>query len=175
MTTLEDIIRIATNAHDGQKDMIGNPAIQHVLTVGLMGQNELEQKVGFLHDIVEDTEITVEDLRADEVEEEVLEAVDLLTHREGISYEDYVKNIVASGNEIAIHVKLNDLRQNLGRAAESMLKLSGSGRQGEALFHQILDIAEIHGWAEQYILDALTPRPFSHFPVMYNPNSSNVC
>lgn len=95
MTTLEDIIRIATNAHDGQKDMIGNPAIQHVLTVGLMGQNELEQKADFLHDVVEDTDYTIEDLR----------------------------------------------------------------RQDDALFQEILRFAQVHGWAEQYIEEAITPRP----------------
>ncbi len=38
MTTIEDVIRIAVNAHDGQKDMVGNPAIAHVLAVGLMGK-----------------------------------------------------------------------------------------------------------------------------------------
>ena len=44
MTTIEDTIRIAVKAHDGQKDMVGNPAIKHVLAVGLMGGTELEQK-----------------------------------------------------------------------------------------------------------------------------------
>lgn len=158
MKTIEEITQLAIAAHSGQKDMIGNPAILHVLAVGLMGRNEPEQKAGFLHDVVEDTGLTIEDLRAEGVEEDVLAAVDLLTHREGISYEDYVKNIVASGNEIAIHVKLNDLRQNLGRAADSMLKLGSCGRQDDALYHQILEIAEMHGWAEQYIEDAMLAR-----------------
>ena len=159
MTTLEDIIRIATDAHDGQKDMIGDPAIQHVLTVGLMGRNELEQKAGFLHDVVEDTGITIDDLRSEGVEEEVLEAVDLLTHRDGISYEDYVKRIVSSGNLTAIHVKLNDLHQNLDRAKRS-LSILGAERKGEkALFDRILEIAAIHDWAEMYIRDAITPGP----------------
>ena len=89
----------------------------------------------------------------------VLTAVDLLTHRDGISYEDYVKHIVASGNETAIHVKLNDLRQNLGRAADSMLRLGSAGRQNEALYREIEEIAELHGWAEQYIEEALAQRP----------------
>ena len=151
MKTIEEITQLAIVAHNGQKDMIGNPAILHVLAVGLMGENEQEQKAGFLHDVVEDTDITLDDLRAEGVEEDVLAAVDLLTHREGISYEDYVKNIVASGNEIAIHVKLNDLRQNIGRAADSMLWLGSCGRQDDALFREILEIAEMHGWAEQYI------------------------
>ena len=38
MTTIEDIIRIAVKAHDGMKDMVGNPAVAHVLAVGLMGK-----------------------------------------------------------------------------------------------------------------------------------------
>ena len=64
MTTLEDTIRIAVKAHDGQKDMVGNPAIKHVLAVGLMGGTELEQKAGYLHDVVEDSDYTLADLRA---------------------------------------------------------------------------------------------------------------
>ena len=58
MTTIEDVIRIAVNAHDGMKDMVGNPAISHVLAVGLMGKTVAEQKAGFLHDVVEDSAIT---------------------------------------------------------------------------------------------------------------------
>ena len=89
MTPIEDIIRIAVNAHDGMKDMVGNPAIAHVLAVGLMGKTEAEQKAGFLRDVVEDSAITSDDLRAEGVEEDVLTAVDLLIHRPGVTYEDF--------------------------------------------------------------------------------------
>lgn len=89
MTTIEDVIRIAVNAHDGMKDMVGNPAISHVLAVGLMGKTVAEQKAGFLHDVVEDSAITSDDLRAEGVEEDVLTAVDLLIHRPGVTYEDF--------------------------------------------------------------------------------------
>ena len=150
MRTIEEITQLAVAAHSGQKDMIGNPAILHVLAVGLMGETELEQKAGFLHDVVEDTPLTIEDLRTDGVEEEVLAAVDLLTHRDGISYEKYVKNIVASGNRIAIHVKLNDLRHNLLRAEHSLGILQPSGST-QALYEEILRIAVKHDWAERYI------------------------
>ena len=85
MTTIEDIIRIAVKAHDGMKDMVGNPAVAHVLAVGLMGKTVAEQKAGFLHDVVEDSDFTLDDLRAEGVEEDVLTAVDLLTHRPGMS------------------------------------------------------------------------------------------
>ena len=156
MTTIEDIIRIAVNAHDGMKDMVGNPAVAHVLAVGLMGKTVAEQKAGFLHDVVEDSTITLDDLRADGVEEDVLTAVDLLTHRPEMSYEDYVKNIVHSGNETAIQVKLNDLHHNLHRAELAFQTLDTSTRERQALLDEILTIAVMHDRAERYIRNAIS-------------------
>jgi len=155
MTTLEDVIRIAVTAHDGQKDMVGNPAILHVLAVGLMGKTLEEKKAGILHDVVEDSEITIADLRHGGVEEDVLEAVDLLTHRDGMSYEDYVKKIVLSGNETAIQVKLNDLHHNLWRAKDALNTLDTNSRERQELLGEILRIAEIHDRAERYIQSAI--------------------
>ena len=151
MTTIEDIIRIAVNAHDGQKDMVGNPAILHVLSVGLMGKTDAEKKAGLLHDVVEDTSISISDLRAKGVEEGVLEAVDLLTHRDGVSYEDYVKKIALSGNETAIQVKLNDLHHNLWRAKDALNTLDTGSAERRELLGEILRIAEIHDRAEKFI------------------------
>ena len=155
MTSLEDVIRIAVTAHDGQKDMVGNPAILHVLAVGLMGKTIEEKKAGILHDVVEDSEITIADLRHGGVEEDVLEAVDLLTHRDGMSYEDYVKKIVLSGNETAIQVKLNDLHHNLWRAKDALNTLDTNSRERQELLGEILRIAEIHDRAERYIQSAI--------------------
>lgn len=155
MTTFEDIIRIAVKAHDGMKDMVGNPAVAHVLAVGLMGKTVAEQKAGFLHDVVEDSEITLDDLRAEGVEEDVLNAVDLLTHRPGMSYEDYVKNIVRSRDETAIQVKLNDLHHNLHRAELALMTLDTSTRERQALLDEILSIAAMHDRAERYIQSAV--------------------
>ena len=155
MTTIEDIIRIAVNAHDGMKDMVGNPAVTHVLAVGLMGKNPLEQKAGFLHDVVEDSSITLDDLRAEGVEDDVLAVVDLLTHRPGVSYEDYVRNIVLSRNETAMQVKLNDLRHNLHRAELANLSLDSNTHEQKALLDDILSIATIHIRAEQFIQNAI--------------------
>ena len=159
MTTIEDVIRIAVNAHDGMKDMVGNPAVAHVLAVGLMGKTVAEQKAGFLHDVVEDSDITIADLRAEGVEEDVLTAVDLLTHRPGITYEDYVRNIVLSGNQTAIQVKLNDLHHNLHRAELALATLDTSTIERKALLDEILVIAAMHDRAKRYIQGAITPRP----------------
>ena len=147
--TIEEVIRIAVNAHEGQKDMVGNPAIAHVLAVGLMGKTEQEQKAGFLHDVVEDTEMSIADLRARGVEEDVLSAVDLLTHKDGISYEDYVKGIVMSGNKTAIQVKLNDLHHNLWRAKMAVESVDASTKERKELLEEIVDIAVRHDKAEK--------------------------
>ena len=158
MTTIEDVIRIAVMAHDGQKDMVGNPAILHVLAVGLMGKTIEEKKAGILHDVVEDSDVTLSDLREKGVEEGVLEAVDLLTHRDEISYEDYVKRIVLSGNKTAIQVKLNDLHHNLWRAEDAMNTLDTSSREREELLEEILRIAKVHDRAERYIQNSISQR-----------------
>lgn len=158
MTSIEDVIRIAVSAHEGQKDMVGNPAILHVLAVGLMGKTDLEKKVGVLHDVVEDSDVTLADLRARGVEEGVLEAVDLLTHRSGMSYEDYVKNIVNSGNETAIRVKLNDLHHNLWRAEEALNTLDTGTQERKDLLDEIMRIAAVHDRAERYIQSAVNHR-----------------
>ena len=158
MTSIEDVIRMAVSAHEGQKDMVGNPTILHVLAVGLMGKTDLEKKVGVLHDVVEDSDVTLADLRARGVEEGVLEAVDLLTHRSGMSYEDYVKNIVNSGNETAIRVKLNDLHHNLWRAEDALNTLDTGTQERKDLLDEIMRIAAVHDRAERYIQSAVNHR-----------------
>lgn len=158
MTSIEDVIRMAVSAHEGQKDMVGNPVILHVLAVGLMGKTDLEKKVGVLHDVVEDSDVTLADLRARGVEEGVLEAVDLLTHRSGMSYEDYVKNIVNSGNETAIRVKLNDLHHNLWRAEDALNTLDTGTQERKDLLDEIMRIAAVHDRAERYIQSAVNHR-----------------
>ena len=159
MKTVDEIIRIAVNAHDGQKDLEGNPAILHVLAVGLMGETELEQKIGFLHDVVEDTNLSIEDLRKMGVEEDVLQAVDLLTHREGISYEEYVRNIFLSGNKAAIQVKVNDLRQNGKRMEETLLKLVGAEHIDTNRLKMYSEIDKRHSWALHYFSANRGPLP----------------
>lgn len=113
MISIEVTLRIALEAHTGQKDLDGNPAILHSLAVGLMGRTDAEIKAGFLHDVVED-------LKNRGVEDDVLTALALLSHdKEKVGYFEYVENIIASGNVTAIHVKLNDLHHNLQRGKES--------------------------------------------------------
>lgn len=108
-------LEIAIKAHAGDADLDGNPVILHPLTVGLVGKTPEEQCAGFLHDVVEDTSYTFDDLLRMGVSCEIVNALRLLTHNEEEPYLDYVRRIAESGNPIAVAVKLNDLCHNLER------------------------------------------------------------
>jgi len=113
--TIEKCIRIATDAHEGQRDRDGNAVILHPLIVGSMGKTDAEKCVGFLHDVVEDTDWDFDDLKDEGVPSEIIEALKLLTHEDGTDYYEYVQRIIDSGNMTAINVKLNDLTHNIAR------------------------------------------------------------
>ena len=81
----------------------------------MKGNNENEIVAGLLHDVVEDTDYTFEDLLAAGISQEVVDALRLLTHEKGSNYMDYVERIAQSHNPIAINVKCNDLDHNLDR------------------------------------------------------------
>ena len=111
MSTLERAIAIAAEAHRGQKDKAGEPYLLHPLRLMLQMQSETDKIVAVLHDVVEDSHWTLDDLRSEGFSAEVLEAVGTLTKRNGASYEEYVHRIKT--NPIARRVKLADLRDNM--------------------------------------------------------------
>ena len=107
-------IKIAFKAHEGSFDRSGIPYVTHPLHVAESMETEDETVAAILHDVVEDTDMTIDDLRKEGFTEEQLEAVRLLTHEDGISYADYVKRL--KSNEIARKVKLSDLKHNMDRS-----------------------------------------------------------
>jgi uncharacterized membrane protein YebE (DUF533 family) len=109
--TLERAIEIAASAHRGQIDKAGRPYILHPIRVMLALDTEEEQIVGVLHDVVEDTPWTFEQLRAEGFSQVVLEALDSVTGREGEPYMDFAA--CAGRNEIGRRVKMADLRDNM--------------------------------------------------------------
>ena len=115
LSQIEIALEIALKAHKGQRDLDGKPVILHPLTVAMKGNNENEIVAGLLHDVVEDTGYTFEDLLTAGISPEVVDALRLLTHEKGSSYMDYVERIAGSHNPIAINVKCNDLDHNLDR------------------------------------------------------------
>lgn len=153
--SIEETLRIALDAHRGQKDLDGKPVILHIMAVGAAGKNEVEQKVGILHDIIEDTDMTRDDLRKSGVDEEVLEAVDLLTHKDDDTYEEYIRNLVESGNETAMMVKLHDLDHNQERASRTLMGMERSKIKDQERRDLIMGIVKMHTWASNYIVHAL--------------------
>jgi (p)ppGpp synthase/HD superfamily hydrolase len=110
MATLERAIEIAVRAHSGQRDKQGMPYILHPLRVMMAVQSEDAKIVAVLHDILEDTSVTEEDLRKEGFSEVVIAGILGVTRRKHESYTDFV--IRASQHELSREVKLADLADN---------------------------------------------------------------
>ncbi|MEX0684477.1 MAG: hypothetical protein WD267_05660 [Balneolales bacterium] len=106
MGSLEHAITIATKAHAGQIDKAGAPYILQPLRVMLIFTQRDEQITAVLHDVVEDSDWTLDGLRKEGFSEQVIVAVDALTRQPIESYEDFLER--ASDNAIAKKVKLAD-------------------------------------------------------------------
>lgn len=101
---------VATTVHFGQVDKGGKPYINHPKAVASMVNSEVEKTVALLHDVVEDTPVTLECLRDLGFSEEVVAAVDAVTRRPGELRQDYLNRVAA--NKIATAVKIADLTHN---------------------------------------------------------------
>ena len=111
MPSLEDAILLATQAHRAQRDRNGRPYVLHVLRVMLRVETDEQRMAAVLHDLVEDTPHTLQELRDLGYPEDVVRAVDCLTHRDGEPYEAQVER--AAADPIARVVKLADLEDNM--------------------------------------------------------------
>jgi (p)ppGpp synthase/HD superfamily hydrolase len=111
LPTLEDAIAFACQAHHGQVDKAGKPYILHSLRVMLRQETEAAQMVAVLHDVLEDTSVTLDGLRAAGFTPEICEAVDALTRRPGEPYDVMISRVAA--NPLARAVKIADLEDNM--------------------------------------------------------------
>ena len=102
-------MKIAYEAHHGQVDQSGQPYIFHPYHIAEQMQDEITVCVALLHDVMEDTDVTFETLGR-EFPKEVMDALALLTHEEGVDYYDYVRAI--KQNPYAKAVKLADIAHN---------------------------------------------------------------
>ena len=93
MNDIEKAIFIAVQAHQGQKDKAGMPYVLHPLRLMLRQKSPETMIVAVLHDVVEDTDVSLDQLAGYGFSESVLEAIRLLTHEQGIAYMDYIKSI----------------------------------------------------------------------------------
>ena len=110
MNKLELAYAIALVAHKGQVDKAGVDYINHPLTVSINCKNEKEKIVALLHDVLEDTKVTKEDLLLFFCDE-IVDAICLLTHNENDTYVDYLTKI--KDNPLARAVKIQDLKHNM--------------------------------------------------------------
>ena len=117
MVGLNEAITLAVSAHADQADKAGEPYILHVLRV-MLAQTDVEaMTVAALHDVVEDTDITIADLREAGWSQRIVDAVDAMTRRDGEDYFDFA--IRAASNELARPVKVADLRDNLRQSTDA--------------------------------------------------------
>ena len=108
-TLTRKAMTIAYNAHMNQLDRAGVPYIFHPIHIAEKMDDEISCICALLHDVVEDTKITFEDLKKD-FPKEVIDILKLLTHENGVDYMDYIKGI--KQNKIATKVKVVDIRHN---------------------------------------------------------------
>ncbi len=97
-------------AHREQFDKSGIPYVFHPIHVAEQMTDETATVVALLHDVVEDTDYTIEDLKKMDFGDDVIHALDLLTHRKHVPYLQYVARL--KDNPVAKAVKLADLRHN---------------------------------------------------------------
>ena len=111
MTKLEDAILLAVKNHKGQIDKAGQPYILHPLRLILKMDTEEERIVAVLHDIIEDTPVTINELQEKGFSERIVDAVVCLTKKDGERYNEYIERVAT--NPLAKKVKLADLEDNI--------------------------------------------------------------
>ncbi|MCO8120627.1 HD domain-containing protein [Stieleria sp. TO1_6] len=137
MATLDKALEIAAKAHAGQTDRQGQPYILHPIRVMMGVQDEAARIVGILHDVVEDTAVTLDELRSEGFSAQVIESLKRVTHQDGQTYAQYV--VQCKSDAVSRDVKLSDLRDN---ANLSRLRLQANS------FDQ--DSARMHRYALSY-------------------------
>jgi len=107
---LEKAISIALKAHIGQRDKAGETYILHPLRLMTQAKTEDERIVAVLHDVVEDSNMSLDDLRTEGFPEHILDAIECLTKKPGEAYDDFIECIAA--NPLASRVKVLDMEDN---------------------------------------------------------------
>lgn len=111
MSSIEKAVEIAARAHAGDVDKAGNPYLFHPLRLMFAVEQPFEKMAAVLHDVVEDTPITLEDLQAEGFDPQVLSAIEALTKRPGESRLEAAAR--AASNNITRVVKLADVTDNM--------------------------------------------------------------
>lgn len=108
---IETVLQIALDAHSGQVDKAGLPYIRHPLRLMARAETEEQKVTALLHDVIEDSDQTPESLREAGVPAHIVEAVDVLTKRDGEDYEAFISRVME--NQLAASVKIRDVEDNM--------------------------------------------------------------
>jgi (p)ppGpp synthase/HD superfamily hydrolase len=127
--TLPDAVNLARRAHEGQIDKSGNPYIDHPLRVMTRMDNVAEQMAAVLHDVVEDTTVTIDELVQLECPTIVVRAVEALTHLPDEPQSVYLSRV--ANDPIALAVKRADISDNLSPDRTALLEPSERERLRE--------------------------------------------
>jgi len=111
MKLIETSLHTALRAYAGKIDKAGREYILHPLRVMAKMKTDLEMSAALLHDVLEDSEITAEQLLAEGIPAEVVEAVQCLSRKENEDYQDFVAR--AKKNKLAANVKIADIEDNI--------------------------------------------------------------
>lgn len=132
MSDLNKALAVAAEAHAGQTDKAGKPYILHPLRLMWQMETETEMMVALLHDVVEDSDWTLERLTAAGFSPEVVTAVAALSRQPNESYEAFIERL--RPNPLAVKVKLADLRDNMNPLR--LEKLTERDLERLAKYHQ---------------------------------------
>ncbi len=109
LKTLELVVKL----FEGKTDKAGLPYYNHLLKVYANVSNYDEKIIALLHDVVEDTDISFDDLKKYGYPDNIIETLKVLTKKKGEYYPDYIERIINSNNIQAMNVKLADLKHNI--------------------------------------------------------------
>jgi len=109
--TVKKAKKICQLAHMGQTRIDGSPYADHPIAVAKMMDTDDEKIVAYLHDVLEDTSLTLKDLHKEGLNLQCSEALFNITHQQGESYKDYLHRV--SFSRLSVKVKIADITHNI--------------------------------------------------------------
>ena len=106
-------LEIVTRVFSDKVDKGGFPYVIHLLKVYSGVSDYLEKVCALLHDVIEDTDVTYDDLKEVGYNDEIIDILTILTKLKGEDYRAYIDRIISSNNKHAMNIKLSDLRHNM--------------------------------------------------------------
>lgn len=139
---LERAIRLAAKVHKGQVDRFNKPYVLHVLRVMMRGHDKEEQVLGAIHDVLERSTLTVEDLAKKDFPPRILTALQHISRVPEEDYEQYIDRVME--DPLAIRVKLHDLADKMDLLHVDTLSHADQKRYNKQLaaYHRMKKVVE---------------------------------